>query len=255
MKISIITVCYNSEKYIRYAIESVLSQSYDNVEYIIVDGASSDSTMSIINEYSGQITHIVSEPDSGIYDAMNKGIALASGDVIGILNSDDFYFDERSLEDVVNVFENQSFDACYADLLYVEQKNTSKAVRFWKSGEYKKGSFLKGWMPPHPTFFCRKSIYDRYGSFNLDYKIAADVEILFRFLEKVEVKTAYIPKVLIKMRMGGTTNNSFKNLLIQNREILSCFDTHYGRVSRLNFFVSKFFNRFGQYLFKQNYTN
>jgi len=156
---------------------------------------------SLINYKS--VSVLVSEPDKGIYDAMNKGISLMTGDIVGTLNADDFYSSDFVLSEVEKVFMDPSIEACYGDLVYVKQDDALKGVRYWKSGEYEDGLFRSGWMPAHPTFFVRKSVYERFGKFSLDYKIAADFELLFRFIEQKKIKIKYIPKVLVKMRMGG----------------------------------------------------
>lgn len=245
--ISIITVCFNSANTIKDTIRSVAEQNYRDVEHIIVDGGSTDGTKEIITA-SSSVAQFISEPDKGIYDAMNKGIAMARGEIIGILNADDFYAEYNVLEQVAKVFDNPSLDACYADLVYVKQYDTNKVVRYWKSRSYEPGLFRHGWMPAHPTFFCRKSVYERYGKFDLNYKIAADVELVFRFLEKYRIKSIYLPMTLIKMRLGGTTNQSWQNIKIQNTEALTVLDRHYGRVSRTRFFIGKLLNRSVQFL-------
>lgn len=217
-KVSIITVCYNSAATIEDTIQSVLSQTYDNIEYIIVDGLSTDNTLEIVNKYKDQIAKVVSEKDDGLYDAINKGIAMASGDIIANLNSDDFYMDEHVISDVVAKMEEENTDTLYADLYYVDPLDTDKVVRNWVSGEYKKGLFFKGWMPPHPTFFVRKKVYDKYGSFNLKLRSAADYEIMLRFIHKHECSISYLPRVVVRMRTGGVSNVSLKNRLKANRE-------------------------------------
>lgn len=247
--ISIITVCFNSAGTIEDTIRSVAEQNYHDIEHIIVDGASTDGTKEII-EQAESVVNYISEPDEGIYDAMNKGIAMAKGEIIGILNADDFYANDGVLSQIAKAFEQQAVDACYADLVYVKQERTEEVVRYWKSSPYKSGLFRKGWMPAHPTFFCRKSVYEKYGNFNLNYKIAADVELLFRFLEKYRIKTVYLPRTLIKMRLGGTTNQSWRNIRTQNNEVLLALDEHYGRVSRLSFFLGKSLNRLSQFFRK-----
>lgn len=247
MKISVVTVSYNSAKTISETIASVALQDHDSCEHIIIDGASDDGTSEIIAK-SPSISKFVSEPDDGIYDAMNKGITISTGEVIGILNADDFYASNDVLSQVAKIFKNPEVDACYADLVYVRQKDTNKIVRYWKSQAYESGLFRGGWMPAHPTFFCRKSVYERYGKFDLNYKIAADVELLFRFLEKYRVKSVYFTKTLIKMRLGGTTNQSWRNIRIQNQEVLTALDQHYGRVNRTRFFFGKLLNRSLQFL-------
>lgn len=218
MKISIITIAYNSAETIRDTIESVLSQTNVDLEYIIIDGASKDDTMAIVNEYADRISQVVSEPDKGIYDAMNKGVMAATGDVIGILNSDDFYADANVLADVVAKFQQSGSDSLYADLVYVNRDDSDKIVRYWSAGEYKKGQFLKGWMPPHPTFFIRKEFYDQHGIYNTKLKSAADYELMLRMLHKHELSVCYLARVITKMRVGGQSNVSFKNRIKANKE-------------------------------------
>jgi len=217
MKISIITVAYNSEATIRDTIKSVLSQTYENVEYIIVDGGSTDSTLSLIEEYKDRIAKVVSEPDKGIYDAMNKGISMATGDVIGILNSDDFYSNQEVLKKVLESFDVET-DAVYADLVYVDQKNISKITRKWISGYYSKGAFKKGWMPPHPTFFVKAEIYKKYGTYSLELRSAADYEFMLRVIHKHQIKLNYLEEIIVKMRTGGESNASFSNRMKANKE-------------------------------------
>lgn len=247
MQISIITVCYNSALTIENTIASVAQQNYKNVEYILIDGASTDNTVDIIKRHK-EVSMVVSEPDEGIYDAMNKGLLLAAGDVIGTLNADDFYIDKNVLSEVASVFEDESIDACFADLVYVDQFDTNKIVRYWQSKPYNEGLFKQGWMPAHPTFFARKCIYEKFGVFNLDYKIAADFELLFRFIEKNKIRTAYLPKVIIKMRLGGTTNKSMRNIKFQNEEIIQILRSHYRDFSVVKFWSHKVANRFLQFV-------
>jgi len=247
MKISIITVCFNSEKTIKDTLVSVSNQKGVDVEHVIVDGASKDNTLNIIKSHH-TVSQLVSEPDKGIYDAMNKGIAMTTGEIIGTLNADDFYYDDNVLMEVEKVFLDPSIDACYGDLVYVKQDDINHTVRYWKSMDYKVGLFKSGWMPAHPTFFVRKSIYDRQGVFRLDYKIAADFELLFRLIEQNKIKTKYIPKVMVKMRLGGTTNKNLKNIWIQNKEIVNTLRSYYPDFSLIKFILSKFANRAIQFL-------
>ncbi len=217
-KVSIVTVCYNSASTIEDTIKSVLSQTYTNIEYIIVDGKSSDNTLDIVSNYKTNIAKVVSEKDNGLYDAINKGINLSTGEIVAILNSDDFYQDEQVIEDIVKLFEKEQLDACYADLVYVDKLDTQKVTRLWKSGYYKKGMFFKGWMPPHPTFFVQKAIYEKFGTFNLTLKSAADYEIMLRFIHKHNIKLGYLPRVIVRMREGGISNITLKNRIKANRE-------------------------------------
>jgi glycosyltransferase involved in cell wall biosynthesis len=216
LKVSIITIAYNSAATIEDTIVSVINQDYGNIEYIIIDGGSKDETLNIVNNYKDKIATIVSEQDKGIYDAMNKGISNATGDIVGILNSDDIYADAKVISDIVKTIGDQ--DAIYADLVYVKRDATDEVTRYWKSGKYKKGAFLKGWMPPHPTFFVKKSIYDQYGTYNLALKSAADYECMLRLIHKHQISLTYLPRVITKMRVGGQSNVTLKNRLKANKE-------------------------------------
>jgi glycosyltransferase len=237
MKISIITPSFNSQKSIAQTIESVLAQDFHDIEYIIIDGGSTDGTKNIVQSYGDKISRFVCEPDNGIYDAMNKGIRLASGDIVGILNSDDFYAYTDVIKDVVAAFKSDAdIGIVYGDLLYVDAKDTNKTVRVWRSGEYKSGLFESGWHPPHPSFFVRKSIYDKYGTFNTSFKIAADYELMLRLMHKRSVKAAYIPKVFVKMRTGGASNGSIFGIVKANIECLNAWKTNGFGIRPLIFF-------------------
>ena len=215
--ITLITVSYNSDTTIEDTIKSVASQSYRNIEYIVVDGLSADNTLAILKSYPEVINTVISEKDSGIYDAMNKGINLATGDIVGVLNADDFYTNNDVLQKVAAVFEDPSIDCCYGDLDYVDSVDINRVVRHWHSGEYKSKYFYRGWMPPHPTFFVRRSLYERFESFRLDMGTSADYELMLRFLLKNCARVAYIPDVLVKMRTGGASNATLKKRLQANR--------------------------------------
>lgn len=217
MKISIITVAYNSAKTIEDTIQSVLSQDYNAIEYIIIDGGSTDGTMDIVNRYQDQISIIVSEPDKGIYDGMNKGVALATGEVVGILNSDDFYANPTVLSHIATKFDSKT-DAVYADLVYVDQIETDKVIRKWISGKYEQGGFKKGWMPPHPTLFVKNEIYKKFGSYSLKLRSAADYEFMLRVIHKHQIKLNYLPEIIVQMRAGGVSNASLKNRVKANKE-------------------------------------
>ncbi|RFZ95307.1 glycosyltransferase [Mucilaginibacter conchicola] len=208
-KISVITVCYNAVTTIERCIKSVVSQQYPNVEYIIIDGGSADGTLEVISHYREHISVLVSEKDEGIYDAMNKGLELSSGEIIGVLNADDFFSEENILT-VVNVtFQEHHPYIVYGDLDYVDA--AGKIVRKWRSGTYKKGSFNFGWMPPHPTFYCKKELFDKLGNYSLAYGSAADYELMARFIHANGVAVHYIPVVMVKMMVGGVSNSSLGN--------------------------------------------
>jgi len=247
MKISIITVCYNSAKTIEATIESVAAQSYKNVEHIIVDGGSIDGTLEVIRGWNKHAIRLISEPDFGIYDAMNKGIRLATGDIVGILNSNDVYYDGNVLEDVFKVMSDTSIDACYADLIYVAEDNINDIIRYWESCVFKKGLFKTGWAPPHPTFFVRRQLYEKYGLFDLNYPLAADFELMARLLAKHEVSSVYIPKIFIKMRLGGVTNKSVVNVIRQNIEIYKACRKNGVRLFLPFFILAKSISRVRQY--------
>lgn len=216
MVISIITVVFNGESTIKDTIESVLGQDYPNIEYIIVDGQSTDRTIEIVQSYGIRISRFMSEPDAGLYDAMNKGIELASGDVIGMLNADDVYASPTVISEVARMFVNPNTDAVYGDLLYVDHRDTSLVRRNWKAGLYKPGGFYHGWMPPHPTFFIRREWYSKYGGYRLDLRSAADYELMLRMIHKFHAKPAYLQKVMVRMRVGGISNVSFFNRVMAN---------------------------------------
>jgi len=217
-KVSIITVVYNGVKHIRTAIESVLSQKYAHIEYIVVDGGSTDGTIDIINEYRQKISVFISEPDNGIYDAMNKGLSRATGDIVGILNSDDFYIDEFAIEQVTNQFDG-GIDCIFADLVFVKSRDLNKVVRYYDSSQFTPLKFAYGWMPAHPTFFVKRRIYEKYGLYRTDLKIAADFDILVRFLFTHKITYHYMNKVLVKMRTGGVST-SLSSIWINNAESL-----------------------------------
>ena len=220
MKISIVTVVYNNANVIKSAIDSVVNQTYKNIEYIIIDGKSTDGTVEIIQSYGDKISKFVSQPDSGIYDAMNKGLKLATGDVVGILNSDDMYMSVDIIEKVVAIFETHAVESMFADLVYVQPENLEKVVRYYDSSYFSPTKFAYGWMPAHPTFFVKREVYEKYGYFKTDYKIAADYELLVRFLSKYQISYFYLKMPLVKMRLGGVSTMNLRSTFILNKEIL-----------------------------------
>ncbi len=220
LKVSVITACFNSEKTIEDTILSVLNQTYKNIEYIIIDGASADRTLEIIQKYRDKIACVVSEKDKGIYDAMNKGIKRSSGDIIALLNSDDFYKDEFVVEKVVREFERKNCDSVYADLVFVKPDCLEKVVRYYESGEFSPKTLLYGVVPAHPTLFVKKAIYERYGLYKTDYKISADFEMIIRLFVVQKISFSYLKEVLVIMRTGGVSASGFKSLLLRNKENL-----------------------------------
>ena len=212
MKISIVTVCFNSASTIRDTFESILQQKYTDYEYIVVDGKSKDATVDIIREYEPRFQgkmRWVSEKDSGLYDAMNKGIRMASGEVVGILNSDDFFTDPAVLETVALTFEQNQTDAVYGDVCYVKAANISILDRYYSSKKFKRWKMRIGLIPAHPTFYARRELFDKIGFYRTDYKIAADFDLLLRFIFVHKIQTVYIEKCLVTMRSGGVSNGSF----------------------------------------------
>lgn len=248
IKISIVTVSYNSAATIEDAILSVARQSYPHVEHVVIDGASADGTLDIISRHRDKFSRMISEPDGGIYDAMNKGIRLATGDVVGFLNADDVYSDPNVLGEVAKAFEDSTVDACYGDLVYMDG-SLRRVVRYWKSQPYRDGLFEKGWMPAHPTFFARRKVFDQCGSFDTAFRLQSDFDLTMRFLSIYKIKSVYLPKVLVKMRLGGATNKSITNIIKGNIEAY--------RVCRKNglkvtpfFVVTKILSRVPQFFSK-----
>ena len=217
MKISIVTPAFNSAATIRDTLESIKMQDYPDIEHIIIDGVSKDLTMEILTGYP-HVSKTISEPDRGLYDAMNKGIRLATGDVVGILNSDDFYTHPQVLSRVAALFAQTGADALYADLEYVYMRDTTRVVRTWKAGAIKPGCFLRGWMPPHPTVFVRRDLYEQFGLFNPQLRFSADYELMLRFLLKNKLSACYLPEVTVRMRTGGASNANLFNRFRANRE-------------------------------------
>jgi glycosyltransferase len=215
--VTIITATYNSASTIRDTLQSVASQDYPRIEHVIIDGRSSDQTLSIVNEFP-HVSRVISEKDAGIYDAMNKGIHHSSGDIIGILNSDDFYVDTTVVSRIVQCMQDENTDTLYADLVYVRPSQTSKIVRTWIAGKFESRKFLFGWMPPHPTFFVRRKVYEQYGVFNTKLRSAADYELMLRVLYKAGVSVSYLPRVIVRMRAGGMSNASIRNRIKANLE-------------------------------------
>lgn len=231
MKISIVTAAYNSGATLRDTMESVLRQTYKDIEYIVVDGGSGDDTMDIVREYEplfGGRMRYVSEPDRGIYDAMNKGIGMATGDVVGMLNSDDLFFDDYVVNDIANSF-SEEVDAVCGNLYFVKENDIDFIVRAWKGSPYK--SFKKGWHPAHPTFYVRREVYEKYGLFDISFDVSADFELMLRFIEKYKIKVRYVERYMVKMRIGGESTGNIKNIIKGNRNVLRAFNKNGIKVS------------------------
>ena len=218
MNVSVITVALNAAETIADTLSSVRSQSYPSIQHIVIDGGSSDGTVEILREQQENLSQWISEPDDGIYHAMNKGIQRATGDVVGFLNADDIYQHPDVITRIVGCFENEATQACYADLVYVDRDDPRKVLRYWRSQPYRPGLFEKGWMPAHPTFFVRKSVYEQYGGFNEALKFQSDFELTARMLAIHRINAKYLPEITVRMRAGGATNKSVQNILKGNIE-------------------------------------
>jgi glycosyltransferase involved in cell wall biosynthesis len=248
LKISVITSVWNNKETIKDAIESVLNQTYENIEYIVVDGGSSDGTVDIVKSYGDRISKFVSEKDKGIYDGLNKGVSLATGDVIAFLHSDDLYENNTVVEEIAKIFQaDSSLDGVYGDLIYTYKDDTSKVLRYWKSRDFESGLLAHGWMPAHPTLFLKRDVYERFGGFDLSFKIAADYDFMLRVL-KSGIKVKYLPSVLYKMRVGGESNKSLKNIIQKSREDLRALRKN--NVGGVGSLFIKNFSKLGQFLKK-----
>ncbi len=248
MRVSIITSVFNAKDTIEDTIESVLLQTYDDIEYIVIDAASTDGSIDIIKRYEEKITIFVSEFDNGIYEGHNKGIALATGDIIGFLNSDDIFEDRYTVEKIVDRFDSCDCDSVYGDLVYVKRDDIDFVVRYWKSREYDRSKLQRGWMPPHPTFYVKRYIYEKFGYFDTDFKIAADYDLMIRFLSKAKITTSYIPEVLVRMKTGGKSNKSIKNIIQKSREDLKAM--HLNQVGNIYSLFFKNISKIPQFFIK-----
>jgi len=217
MKVTIVTTTYNSEKFLRDCIESVISQDYPDIEHIIVDAQSTDGTISIIKQYESKIARWITEKDNGIYDGINKGMAMATGDIIGILNSDDMLASKDVISNIVKCFEEHKVDSIYGDLVYVDQQNIRKVIRYWKGLPYKRYRFHYGWMPAHPTFYLRRDLIKELGNYETHYFTAADYEFMARYLYRHRISACYLPMLIVKMRVGGLSNRNIMSRLRANR--------------------------------------
>jgi len=246
MKITVITVCYNSATTITDTLSSMSNQSYDSIEHIVVDGGSIDKTIDLVKRHGKHVSKIVTGPDGGIYDAMNKGLRLAAGDYVAYLNSDDFYSGNTVIQQVAKAIHETNADAIYGDLSYVKRNDPKTRVRYWKSQMFQAGSFVRGFAPPHPTFFMKRKLLDELGGFDLSYSLAADFDLMFRALEIKKYASTYVPLELTRMRTGGATNISLKNIIRQNQEILRSLRSHGANVSTAGFILRKLLSRIRQ---------
>ena len=242
IKVSIITVCYNSERTIESTVKSVLDQKYPHIEYIVVDGESNDGTLEILNKFSNRISKMVSEPDKGMYDAMNKGILAATGDIVGILNSDDFFYDDQVISKVAQAFQDQETEATIGDIVFVKESSENEILRRYPSKKWTPAKFAWGYMPPHPSFFVRRAVFEKFGLYKTNFKIAADYELLIRFLLINRIKWRYLPITTTKMRMGGLSTQGLSSVITLNKEI--------ARACRENGLYSNFLMIYSKYFFK-----
>jgi glycosyltransferase len=218
ISISVITAVFNRRDTIAQALDSVLAQTHPSVETIVIDGASTDGTLDVLARFRTRVSVLMSEPDEGIYYALNKGLKLASGDVVGFLHADDVLASTDSLARIAAAFSDPTVDAVYGDLVYVRQADVSRVVRLWTAGPYERNAMRRGWMPPHPTFYVRRSVYERLGSFDTQFRIAADYDLMMRFLFTDGIRAAYVPQILVRMRLGGASNRSLQSLLRKSSE-------------------------------------
>ena len=252
-KISLITVCFNSESSVIDTLKSVSNQTYGNIEHIIIDGGSTDSTMELVGKYGSRVVKSISEKDKGIYDAYNKGLSFATGEIIGFINSDDFYFSDEVIRKVMSVFEDPSIEACHANLIYVDSVNTNIIKRLWSSWDFKDSDFKKGSIPAHPTVFFRRDVYERFGKFDINFKLVADHDFLLKTFYVNKIKSVYIDDIWVRMRSGGATGGNLKSIIKQNLEIRAAQKKNGIRSSLIIFMVTKFLNRIKQSL-KSNYS-
>ncbi|GIX52329.1 glycosyltransferase family 2 protein [Sphaerotilus sulfidivorans] len=245
INISVVTAVYNRCDTVGEALDSVLSQTHPSVESVVVDGGSTDGTLAVLEAYRSRVGVLISEPDHGIYDALNKGIRLATGDVVGFLHADDLFADEQVLAEIARIFEDSAVDAVYGDLVYVDAADVSKVIRLWRAGDFAPARLREGWMPPHPTLYVRRSVYERLGGFDTRYRIAADYDSVVRFFGAGGVRAVYLPRLLIRMRVGGVSNRSLKTIWRKSCEDLDVMRRHcVGGVGTL---LRKNFSKVGQF--------
>lgn len=248
MKISVVTAVYNRAGTIQQAVESVQLQTYPQLEYVIQDGGSTDGTLEVIERVANDSTHLQSERDGGIYDAINRGIARATGDVIGLMHSDDFFADDHVLQRVADALADPRVDGVYGDLQYVAADDPTRVVRHWRSGNYAPSKLKLGWMPPHPTLYLRREVFDHWGLYDTGLRIAADYDAMLRYLVKGRIRLAYVPEVFVKMRVGGESNRSLERILRKSREDLTAIRRN--GVGGIGTLALKNLSKIGQFIAK-----
>lgn len=246
MLVSIITVCLNNRKFIPCAIESVLSQTYPEIEYIVIDGGSTDGTVEIVKSYGDKISRFISEPDFGIYDAMNKGIMNASGGIVGLLNSDDFFYDDNVVAKIVNSFISNKIEGVYGDVQFVDSNNLKRVVRYYSSKNFRIEKFQNGYMPAHPSFYVKRELFERLGYYKIGYKIASDFELLVRFMNNRELSFKYLEMPFVSMRQGGISNRSLLSRITLNKEILKACKENGIKTNLLRVYL-KYFSKIFEY--------
>ncbi|MFN7645744.1 MAG: glycosyltransferase family 2 protein [Burkholderiales bacterium] len=247
LRVTVVTVCYDAAATIVDTIESVAAQSHPDIEHLVIDGGSRDGTQALVRGHGTRVARFVSEPDRGVYDAMNKGIAMACGDVVGFLNADDVFEHRDTVAHIVRTMADPTLDACYADLIYVDQRDTSRIVRDWRSRDWTPGLCLTGWMPAHPTFYARRDLYARYGGFDLEFRLQSDFELMVRMFETHRIRTRYVPERWVRMRTGGMSNRSVGNVVRGNIEAYRACRKNGHPVTPL-FVVRKIASRIPQFL-------
>tara|TARA_B100000427_G_scaffold314958_1_gene308621 strand:+ start:3621 stop:4388 length:768 start_codon:yes stop_codon:yes gene_type:complete len=252
LKISIITPTFNSKNTIEENINSILFQTHHDWEQIIIDNESSDNTVNLVKKYNNNKIRIICEKDKGIFDAINKGISNSQGEIISVLHSDDFFSDKNTLTNVINSFQTSEVDVVYGNLVYVKKSNRDKIFRYWKSNNFTKGLFYLGWSPPHPSFFVKKKIYEKFGNYRIEFGNSSDFELMFRLLEKNQVSSKYVNKILVTMRYGGASNKNISNIIKQNLTIFKILgiEKKYFDIIKLVYFKLK--DRLKQFFTKPN---
>ena len=249
MRVSIITAVYNRADTLPQALDSLRGQCHSSVEHVVQDGGSTDGTLEVLRANPASDMALESAPDAGLYDAINRGIARASGDIVGLLHSDDFLADNEVLASVAGALADPSVDGVYGDLDYVAAHATTRVIRRWRSGEYTPAKLRRGWMPPHPTLYLRREVFERWGAYDTDFRIAADYEAMLRWLVRGQIRLAYIPRVLVKMRVGGESNRSLGRILRKSREDYRAMRRH--GVGGLGTLAAKNFSKLEQFLPKR----
>lgn len=248
MLISVVTAVFNRRQVIASAIETLQAQSYATFEHVVQDGGSTDGTLDVVAQLADTRTRLESQPDAGIYDALNRGISRATGDIVGLLHSDDQFAHADVLKDIAQAMQDPEIDGVYGDLVYVDRNNPDRVVRYWKAGEYSRDKLRRGWMPPHPTLYLRANVFERFGAYDASMQISADYEAMVRWLYGANIRVKYIPEVLVKMRTGGASNKSLRHIYQKSREDLEAIRRH--QIGGLGTLVAKNVRKLNQFTTK-----